>query len=254
MKLNKATALFTVAIMAAMPFSTALAAGETDKQTPVYEESFNPNNVNGTVIIELPENVTAHVEITFDSPEGKALSYYDSYIENKGSFDIEGRDTSDDDYRIYNLTIALSDGENGRTAEVTDTFTVPDPNDHPDTFTTFEYKFTVDNTFSAETAELTNEENLGGVSGGYIRSKEYALHFGVLMGDVDGDGIITGSDATMTLREYTLLSSDLDGEFNDYQNTVADVNNDGIINGTDATMILRYYTILSSNGTPSWTD
>ncbi|MBR3759705.1 MAG: hypothetical protein IKK47_01745 [Ruminococcus sp.] len=254
MKFNKTAALFTSVIIAAMPFSTSLAAGETEKQTPVYKDNFNQNDVNGTVEISLPENVTAHVKITFDSPEGKNLPYYDSKIDSTGSFDIEGRDKTEDDFRTYNLTISLIGGEYGRTAEVTDTFAVLDPNDHPNTFTTFEYKFTVDNAYSAETTELTKEEHLGGIAGGYIHSKEYAFHLGLLMGDVDGDGKITGSDATQTLVEYTRISSDLEGSFSKYQNTVADVNKDGILNGTDATMILRYYTILSSGGTPSWND
>lgn len=250
MKFNKTAAIFTSVIIAAMPFSTSLAAGETEKQTPVYKDSFNQNDVNGTVIIELPEDVTAHVKITFDSPEGKNLPYYDCSLNGKGSFDIEGRDTSDDDYRNYNLTISLTGGEYDTTAEVTDTFTVPDPYDNPDTYTTLTYSFITDNDFSAETAELTKEN----ASVDYTISKEYTFHLGVLMGDVDRDGKITGSDATMTLAEYTLISSDPKGSFDNYQIKVADVDNDGILSGSDATKILRYYTTLSSGGNPSWTD
>ncbi|MBQ8180433.1 MAG: hypothetical protein IJ010_00435 [Ruminococcus sp.] len=254
MKFNKTVSLFTAVITAAMPFGTVLAAGESETKLPVYSDNFNKNDVNGTVMIELPEDVTAHVEITFDSPEGKGLPYYDCIMDGTGYFDIEGRDTTDDDYRNYNLTISLTGGEYGKSGEVTDTFTILDPNDHPDTFTNLEYKFTADNEFSVNTAELTKEENSGGVAGGYTYSKEYALHLGYLLGDVDGDGKITGSDATMALVEYTRISSDLDGEFNKYQNAAADVNKDGILNGTDATMILRYYTIMSSNGNPSWDE
>ncbi len=253
MKFNKTASLFAAVIISAMPFGNVLAAGESETKLPVYPDSFNKNDVNGTVMIELPEDVTAHVEITFDSPEGKGISYYDCNMDGTGYFNIEGRDTSDDDYRNYNLTISLTGGEYGRTAEVTDTFTVLDPNDHPHTFTTFEYKFTADSEYSAKSSELTKEENLGGVSGGYIHTKEYKLHFGVLMGDVDGDGIITGSDATLALAEYTRISSGSEGTFSDYQKAVSDVNKDNILNGTDATMILRYYTAISSGGNPSWT-
>ena len=231
MKFNKTASLFAAVIIAAMPFGNVLAAGESETKLPVYPDSFNKNDLNGTVMIELPEDVTAHVEITFDSPEGKGISYYDCNMDGTGYFDIEGRDTSDDDYRSYNLTISLTGGEYGRTAEVTDTFTVLDPNDHPN----------------------TKEENLGGIDGGYIHSKEYKLHFGVLMGEVDGDGIITGSDATLALAEYTLISSGSEGTFSDYQKAVSDVNKDDILTGTDATMILRYYTAISSGGNPSWT-
>ena len=252
MKFNKTASLFAAVIITAIPFGNVLAAGESETKLPVYPDSFNKNDVNGTVMIELPEDVTAHVEITFDSPEGKGISYYDCNMDGTGYFDIEGRDTTDDDYRNYNLTISLTGGEYGRTAEVTDTFTVLDPNDHPNTFTIFEYKFTADNDYSAESAELTKEDNFGSVAGGYTYYKEYTLHLGVLMGDVDGDGIITGSDATLALAEYTRISSGSEETFSDYQKTVSDVNKDNILNGTDATMILRYYTELSSGGDPSW--
>ena len=71
------------------------------------------------------------------------------------------------------------------------------------------------------------------------------------MGDVNGDGIITGSDATMTLMEYTLISSgaygeEVKGTFDDYQKAAADTDHNGIITGSDATQILYWYTRLSS--------
>lgn len=65
------------------------------------------------------------------------------------------------------------------------------------------------------------------------------------LGDVDGDGIITGSDAAMILHEYTLMMSD-DSSFAPKQVKAADVNGDGLINGTDAALVQRYYTLLSS--------
>lgn len=68
-----------------------------------------------------------------------------------------------------------------------------------------------------------------------------------MLGDINNDGIITGSDATMVLQEYTYLSS---GGQNSYftteQQIAADINDDGIITGTDATWLLQYYTSLSS--------
>lgn len=70
-----------------------------------------------------------------------------------------------------------------------------------------------------------------------------------LLGDVDNDGIVTGSDATLVLMAYTQLSSGKDHGFNDTQFSAADVDKDGIITGSDATMILSYYTYISSGKT-----
>lgn len=67
-----------------------------------------------------------------------------------------------------------------------------------------------------------------------------------MLGDVNGDGIISGSDATITLRAYTLLSSFRDHGLSDAQFRAADADGNNIINGSDATMILNYYTLLSS--------
>ena len=68
----------------------------------------------------------------------------------------------------------------------------------------------------------------------------------LLMGDVDGDGIITGSDATLVLRHYTLISSGMEGNLTGKALEAADYNMDGIITGSDATLILVLYTQISS--------
>lgn len=67
-------------------------------------------------------------------------------------------------------------------------------------------------------------------------------------GDVDFDNIITASDATYALREYTILSGDGDTLFSSMQKKAADIDNDGIITGSDAQNILSYYTHVSSGG------
>ena len=78
-----------------------------------------------------------------------------------------------------------------------------------------------------------------------------------LLGDVTLDGIINGSDATLTLSAYTLISGGSASPLNDVQTKAADVNGDGIIAASDATLILRYYTTISSStsgGTPPTLD
>lgn len=70
-----------------------------------------------------------------------------------------------------------------------------------------------------------------------------------LLGDVDNDGMVTGSDATIVLMAYTRLSSGESHGFDDDQFSAADVDKDGVITGSDATMILSYYTYISSGKT-----
>ncbi len=67
----------------------------------------------------------------------------------------------------------------------------------------------------------------------------------IQMGDVNGDGYIDASDATLTLRYYTLMRSNADiADIPNYDNIVkyGDVNGDGVIDCSDASVILRKYT------------
>lgn len=73
----------------------------------------------------------------------------------------------------------------------------------------------------------------------------------LIMGDVNFDMVINGSDATTALREYTTISSDKPTMFSNMQKQCADIDKDDIISGSDAQRILNYYTYLSSGGTLS---
>ncbi len=78
-----------------------------------------------------------------------------------------------------------------------------------------------------------------------------------MYGDVTGDGIITGSDATWVLIAVDKSGSDrirVTDLYNNYMSTIknmkaafaADVNKDGYIDKTDSDIILRAYTLLLS--------
>lgn len=70
-----------------------------------------------------------------------------------------------------------------------------------------------------------------------------------LPGDVNIDGIVDGSDATLTLSCYTELSSGTAENSISYYNMVkgyGDMDGDGVVSGIDAAEILRLYTGLSS--------
>ncbi len=75
-----------------------------------------------------------------------------------------------------------------------------------------------------------------------------------MIGDIDNDKKITGSDATRILREYTLISSGLEGELTQIQKDACDVDGDGKITGSDATLTLAYYTYQGSGGVLDFED
>lgn len=80
----------------------------------------------------------------------------------------------------------------------------------------------------------------------YVKAGELAKPK-LMKGDVTGDGIITGSDATFILDHYTRISSSVPGNLTTLRELeAADYTNDGIITGSDATLVLDLYTKLSS--------
>lgn len=72
----------------------------------------------------------------------------------------------------------------------------------------------------------------------------------LIKGDANGDGIITGTDAALVLRHYTLISSKMEGILSGRELKAADYNGDGIITGSDAARVLRHYTLISSGMEP----
>lgn len=211
----------------------------------VYED-FNQNDVNGTVTVNIPEDVTAEIKITFTSPEVTNEPYYieKNVSAGKYSFDIEGRDTTEDDYRNYTLSVAVNGGENKGTVTYTDTFTVPDGNDNPDSFMKSVYSFSADDNFTGKSWDITSENDT---------EKNIVLHFGGYQtGDLNNDGLVDSVDASVILAEYALISTNSDGTFSDSQKLAGDVNKDNIIDSVDSSMIQSYYAELSTGGNPSW--
>lgn len=71
------------------------------------------------------------------------------------------------------------------------------------------------------------------------------------LGDLDGDGKINSSDATLILVAYSALATDSDTGLTDKQLEFADVNKDGVIDASDASAVLVYYSYASTGGTMS---
>lgn len=73
-------------------------------------------------------------------------------------------------------------------------------------------------------------------------------------GDIDGNGQIDATDASLILAEYSLLSTSGTGTFTETMIKSADVNGDGKIDSIDSSAILSYYSYTSTGGTDTIED
>ncbi len=72
------------------------------------------------------------------------------------------------------------------------------------------------------------------------------------LGDVNGNGSVDSSDASLVLAEYSKIQTGGAGEFTESQLKSADVNKDGVVDSADASKILAYYAMISTGKEPSW--
>lgn len=213
---------------------------------PVCEHIIK-SDINGELHISVPEDATAKVDVVYESPEYDKHEYYNTTL-NGGmtySLAIEGRDTTEDDYRNYTVSVSLTGGKYNMTSDVySDKFNILDKNDNPDSYRIIKYNFTVDDKISKESFAVTkNEEN----------EKDIVVHLNsVMLGDVNEDSTIDSIDATAILVEYANTSTGNKPTFTSSQVIAADVNKDGFVNSTDASKILAYYAESATGGKPSW--
>lgn len=73
-----------------------------------------------------------------------------------------------------------------------------------------------------------------------------------LLGDVNEDGSVDSSDASLVLAEYAKIQTGGAGEFTDIQYKAADVNKDDTVDSSDASRILAYYAAISTGRKPTW--
>ena len=69
-----------------------------------------------------------------------------------------------------------------------------------------------------------------------------------ILGDVNGDGMVDSSDASLVLTEYALISTGGNGNFSESVKKLADFDKDGTIDSSDASLILAYYAHVSTGG------
>lgn len=235
-------------ILAAVPTSLFTASAlEKVEQTPQYS-NFDSSEVNGEVVVEVPEDISAHITITFDSPEFTDALYCDQTLSEASlcGFPIEGRDTTDDDFRDYHLNIQVISAAGFISETYSETFNILDVNDNPDSFKSFEYKLSVDEKDSDKPWEIVSEKD--GV-------KEIVFHLNKsILGDVDGSGAVNADDASLVLKEYAKISTTNKGTFTAAQIKAADVNGDTAVNADDASSILKYYALTSTGKTADWSE
>ncbi len=70
-------------------------------------------------------------------------------------------------------------------------------------------------------------------------------------GDIDGDGVVDSSDASLVLGDYAQKSSGKETLLSDSQQAAADIDIDGAVDSSDASMILGFYTYVATGGTSS---
>ncbi len=77
---------------------------------------------------------------------------------------------------------------------------------------------------------------------------EYTFNASEDMGDVDNDGAVNSSDASMVLAEYALTATGNAPTFDENEILAADVNSDGSVDSSDASSILSYYAYVATGG------
>ena len=71
---------------------------------------------------------------------------------------------------------------------------------------------------------------------------------GIVIGDVNDDGMVDAVDASDVLAYYARVSTEQEGGFSKKQQIAADVDMNGLIDSVDASDILSYYAYLSTAG------
>lgn len=71
---------------------------------------------------------------------------------------------------------------------------------------------------------------------------------GFMLGDVDRDGAINATDASLVLKNYAMTATGKESIFDDEQKLAADVVADGNIDAVDASRILAYYAYKATGG------
>ncbi len=252
MRINKITAVsVTAALLASAMSGISSFAEEVSVTVEPSFTMFNALDVNGSIIINLPEGVSANVNIYFDSPES-TYGYYNGVYggDEAGTyvFDIEGNED-----RTYYFEMSVTEVATELGSQTyTESMTLPEGGDNPDSWVNYIYNVSIEQ--NNTDIPYVSETTVTNVSGGKNVETDITLYVSelYLTGDVNDDGVIDAIDASMVLAEYALLATAQDGTFNESQQKAADVNEDSVIDAIDASKILTYYAASAAGQTPSW--
>lgn len=80
------------------------------------------------------------------------------------------------------------------------------------------------------------------------------MQYFVTEGDVDGNGVIDASDASIVLAAYASVQTGGQTGFSEIQYATADVDGNDVIDASDASMILSYYSYTQTGGKDTFAD
>lgn len=264
--MKKFISVITAAIMLVAPVcSNAFAAGEEIPQVQPDFIEFNKNDVSGAFIFELPENSSAKVIVTFESPEDEpGTIYYEKVLKSedglKYSFPLEGFDNQIDadgniiEGRLYSVEITVEDTEHMLFSKTykDENISVPTGEDDGVIQKYSFYTLKIENTESDKdyTVSHSTVEFDGKTCDAQIIT--FYVDEAFTKGDVNDDTVVDAKDASLVLSEYALLATGGASKFSEKQKKAADVNNDTVVDAKDASKILFYYATAATGGKPSW--
>ncbi|MBR6579815.1 MAG: leucine-rich repeat protein [Ruminococcus sp.] len=168
-------------------------------------------------------------------------------------------------YDCFNLTsVTLSENVESikfgafQNCKNLDSVTIANPNCQ-----IYDYNATICNSFDYETDTTLFSGTIYGYEGSTAQAyaEKYNKKFAIIgaekpaaadLGDVNADGSVDASDASLVLAEYAKIQTGGTAEFTDSETKTADVNNDTVVDASDASKILAYYAMVSTGKEPTW--
>lgn len=149
----------------------------------------------------------------------------------RGSGELITSDEPDKCYIAHSLKPVSGKRENGIYRKITVQYTV-----EPQAYSVSEKNIPISTTYTVVENSGTAE-----TCPPIITLKVTADDAPILMGDVNFDGTVDATDASLVMSEYTTTATGGEGTFTDEQKIAADMNSDGTVDASDASTILDVY-------------